>query len=841
METHDVAIPRDIPAWTDADTVFLHTASGFNMMEDLLKLQYNRLQTELDKSQLDFSRIARAERMYKSLWDHVYHNFYKTQDSENTKTVRERELALFELAKTHVEVDFYLKLEKSIYPFLHLHPRQTSFSLYESYTKSSRGIVVCAGNGQFEFIVSSIQAIRLLNPTVPIEVFYMGDGDLSTLRQNYIRDMTSNIEVKDVTKILDNKEMILGGWSIKAFSMLASSFQEVILIDSDAYFLRDPAQLFSDPGYVATGALFFYDRTLWNDWRVGPDFLRSIMPTMSSFPKTTRWFRGLSAHEQESGVVVINKRTRFQGLLAVCKMNMKWERDLHSYKVFYGDKETFWTGFEMVQEPYSFMKTFSGVIGERREGHEESDAICGAQLHLNHLNEPTWWNGGLMRNKNSGVRRPLKFEFWKAGGGLQKHRERNVRNEVLMNRQLFELGLESKEQLDAGQKAEAEDPVWIFEESCLTGGEVRELSQEDKKLTSAYGRIDVIGKQDEARIKAGEAVDPKVSLTINTPQMNTFIASPGFDASRFQGTTLILPSVSIGNVPQLATDLFLAALSLDRVGSIEDENVVPVLGPADSPLDITKSLSSTQTHSTAGLSLAVEVFQSKDGKWTLIQQRSPTIAHRSGHYVENLVKFIQDSQFDQVVLLTSADGARRTDQQLRSGHPVRFVGSTSSSSSSSSSNGSELQNFVEHQLGIQPLERIPATEQEALKEQEQKTTLGLVERVQDIQLESSTLTSTSTSEGARALERVPRIPSGGIARRLHGLCQENGINILTLVAFAMEGDNAEDAIFLANVLNAALKLYNPTEEQIQQGEGGWKVPKSWDSLYGNSYPQDMYQ
>ncbi|KAG0040863.1 Proteasome assembly chaperone 2 [Podila clonocystis] len=311
--------------------------------------------------------------------------------------------------------------------------------------------------------------------------------------------------------------------------------------------------------------------------------------------------------------------------------------------------------------------------------------------------------------------------------------------------------------------------------------------------------------------------------------MNTFIASPGFDASRFQGTTLILPSVSIGNVPQLATDLLLAALKLDRVGCIEDENVVPVLGPADRPLEptSTSTSSSSPLSQSSGLSLAVEVFQSKDGKWTLIQQRSPTVAHRSGHYVENLVQFIKDSQFDQVVLLASADGARRTDNQLRSGHPVRYIGSPALNP--------ELRTLVENQLQIQPLERIPATEEEELREQQQASILA--ERVQDIQLEQTLSSTTPTT----LLEPVPRIPSGGIARRLHALCQQKEISILTLVAFAMEGDNAEDAIFLANVLNAVLKVYTPSEEQIQRGEGGWKVPKSWDSLYGNSYPQDMYQ
>ncbi|KAF9114571.1 Proteasome assembly chaperone 2 [Mortierella sp. AM989] len=330
--------------------------------------------------------------------------------------------------------------------------------------------------------------------------------------------------------------------------------------------------------------------------------------------------------------------------------------------------------------------------------------------------------------------------------------------------------------------------------------------------------------------------------------MNTFVPSPGFDASRFKGTTLILPSVSIGNVPQLTTDLLLTTLKLDRVGCIEDENVIAVLGPADrphdsDPLPVKGGSQHTDSSSSAtGLSLAVEVFQSKDGKWTVIQQRSPTVRHRSHHYADNLVRFIKESEFDQVVLLSSADGARRIDIQLRSGTPIRYIPSPA------------LPNTLIESikgLGLEPLESVATSEdqkrEEIIRRQEHYPTYDrpsaqssastsgsqLVDRVEGMELDSAPATS-------QPLEKVPRIPNGGIARRLHSLCQEQGIAILTIVKFAMEGDNAPDAIFLANVLNAIFKVYVPTQQQALDGEG-WKMPKSWDSLYGNSYHQDMYQ
>ncbi|CAO3574582.1 unnamed protein product [Mortierella alpina] len=306
----------------------------------------------------------------------------------------------------------------------------------------------------------------------------------------------------------------------------------------------------------------------------------------------------------------------------------------------------------------------------------------------------------------------------------------------------------------------------------------------------------------------------------------------------------------IGNVPQLTTDLFLSTLKLDRVGCIEDENVIAVVGPANRPHQAPSPSSAATATSTAatenaavGLSLAVEVFQTKDGKWTLVQQRSPTVPHRSHCYADNLVQFIRESEFDQVVLLASADGARKIDSQLRSSTPIRYISSPLLSKT-------VIDTLTG--LGLDPLERVATTEDERkeamIRRQEHRMTRNeptelstgtsaavLAEGVEDMALDAE-------QEGQQAiLEKIPRIPNGGIARRLHSLCQEQGIAILTVVLFAMEGDNAPDAVFLANVTNAILKIHIPTQEQLAQGEGDWKFPKSWDSLYGNTHHQDMYQ
>ncbi|KAF9435991.1 hypothetical protein BGZ76_005076 [Entomortierella beljakovae] len=496
--THDVAIPISIPPWTDSDTDMLKTSIGYDLKTALLREGYEPDEDLTEKPErVNFPEIARAVKLYKSLWNYVFPIFQSLSGTD-----REREVKLVELAKIKPEVEFLLRLEKRLFPWMHF-GRKSSFSLYGTF--KGKGLVFCAGNGQFEFVVTSIQAIRnRLKSTLPIQVFHMGSEDLSPDRQKYLREMTKDVETVDVTQVLDNYHMRLGGWAIKPFAMLASSFEEVIFVDADAYFLQDPATLFMDPGYLATGALFFFDRSLFVDQTNGPNWIKSFLPILSSFPPKSRMFNYISAHEQESGVVLVNKKSRFTGLVSICKMNGKWERDLYSYKVFHGDKETFWIGFEMAQEPYAFMRNYGGAIGELRPTDKE--VVCGAQLHQDFQGRPLWWNGGLYRNKNFGVTDYLNFGYWMSGGGRQQHRERYTRNKENMINVLIELGLQSSDQLPI----EPRDPNWDFENSCLGGGQVHTLTARESKLANGYVAIDKIAREDGRKFEQGKSPDPRL-------------------------------------------------------------------------------------------------------------------------------------------------------------------------------------------------------------------------------------------------------------------------------------------------------------------------------------------
>jgi len=100
-------------------------------------------------------------------------------------------------------------------------------------------------------------------------------------------------------------------------------------------------------------------------------WLQQILPKpISRQVKQSRMWTGDSGHMQESGVVVVDKWRHFIALLFVTRMNgpdrdgNKDEGRVGVYDMVYGDKETFWLGWELVgDQEYSFHQGDAGTMG----------------------------------------------------------------------------------------------------------------------------------------------------------------------------------------------------------------------------------------------------------------------------------------------------------------------------------------------------------------------------------------------------------------------------------------------------------------------------------------------
>jgi hypothetical protein len=199
---------------------------------------------------------------------------------------------------------------------------------------AGRGIVICAGGTRyFTTAWVCIKMLRHLGCRLPIEVWYLGEKEMN----RRMRDLLLPLGVRCVNaqKMRQTKPArILNGWEIKPYSMLHSSFQEVLFLDADNVPIVDPTFLFETPEFRQTGAIFWpdygklaADRGIWKlcgvSYRDEPEF--------------------------ESGQIVVDKQKSWSALCLTMWYN---EHSDFFYHYIHGDKETFHIAFRKLNAPY---------------------------------------------------------------------------------------------------------------------------------------------------------------------------------------------------------------------------------------------------------------------------------------------------------------------------------------------------------------------------------------------------------------------------------------------------------------------------------------------------------
>ena len=192
-------------------------------------------------------------------------------------------------------------------------------ALHASFHRGGRGIAMTAGDDQAPYLMASIPSFRALGCNLPIEIFYLGDRDLSEDFRSEL-EAFEGVTTRDLSQMVTDEGWRLAGWAGKPFTILYSSFREVIFIDADALFFRNPEVLFEDADYKETGALFFRDRLIMPESK--KRWLQAVLPKpISKQVRQSRMWTGDSGHMQESGVIVVDKWRHFLSLLLVSQMN----------------------------------------------------------------------------------------------------------------------------------------------------------------------------------------------------------------------------------------------------------------------------------------------------------------------------------------------------------------------------------------------------------------------------------------------------------------------------------------------------------------------------------------
>ncbi|XP_067404233.1 proteasome assembly chaperone 2 isoform X2 [Emydura macquarii macquarii] len=263
----------------------------------------------------------------------------------------------------------------------------------------------------------------------------------------------------------------------------------------------------------------------------------------------------------------------------------------------------------------------------------------------------------------------------------------------------------------------------------------------------------------------------------------------------FEGFTLLLPAVSVGNVGQLAIDLVISTLDMPKVGYFYTDCLVPMVG--NNPY-------ATAEENSTELSINAEVYSLPSKKLVVLQIRSPFVKNKYRSFCQTLLSWVKSSRCAKVILLSSSHAYQRDDQQLH-GTPLRYL-------------------------------LTPAI---------QKTDGDLMQRLNWKEMEKVT-----AYPGVNDAEMVLHIPGGGITKLLFSERQKwicnlspfcsNRIQMAVLLKFCSEGDNIPDALALVNYLNEWLQLIKSENSDATAPPSQWKIPHSWRLLFGNGLPPALF-
>ncbi|KAG7378818.1 Proteasome assembly chaperone 2 [Phytophthora pseudosyringae] len=263
------------------------------------------------------------------------------------------------------------------------------------------------------------------------------------------------------------------------------------------------------------------------------------------------------------------------------------------------------------------------------------------------------------------------------------------------------------------------------------------------------------------------------------------------------------PAVSNANLGQLTLDLAINTLlqngeafgvELTRVGHLLSEAAPPIAGGA-----------AFATQQPQALCLNLEgLYQSKEKKLTIIQQRAPVLPGRAHAFAQELVQWAVKSKVATLAVVAGCDDMLRHDSNMMS-RPIRTIYSAAAAQ----------------------LDEAFVTRFE-----------GLTTSVKGVQ-EASETPSSSAGQWAP-------IRGAGLAPLLHAQCDEQKLPFIAWVMPCAEGNNVPDAAAMATQLFHSLRIApkvaaNPaTMSSSMPPMLPFAFPPSWNQLFGRGPDVSLY-
>lgn len=272
--------------------------------------------------------------------------------------------------------------------------------IYDQGTYTGEGIVLIGG-GKFSWLsLLSIENLRSVGSKLPIEIMIPQPDDYEPqLCETILPKLNAKClllyEVfPDIINNNDKSKKSTGGFKLtgyqyKSLSLLASTFEKVIFLDSDNIAVLNPDHLFKAEPFLSNGMILWPDfwrrvtHPMYYDlagFKISNKRVRNLIDKVSPPELYTNFDddpdNDIPLHDREgaipdlsteSGQIIINKKTHFKSLLLSFYYNVYGPR--HFYPLFSqggkgeGDKETFIAAAQYYQLPVYQVNKPVGVIG----------------------------------------------------------------------------------------------------------------------------------------------------------------------------------------------------------------------------------------------------------------------------------------------------------------------------------------------------------------------------------------------------------------------------------------------------------------------------------------------
>ncbi|ERS98953.1 hypothetical protein HMPREF1624_04148 [Sporothrix schenckii ATCC 58251] len=220
----------------------------------------------------------------------------------------------------------------------------------------TRGIVMTAGGKYVGIAVTSIMMLRRNGSQLPVQLFLDSDSDYdANLCETVLPALGTECHL--MQRFWETTPWMppLARFQFKVFSILLSSFQEVLFFDADCWPIHNPDALFDAAPFRTHGLVTWPDFWLSSTAPVLYDILDVRPPRLAE------------RHSSESGVLLYDKARHGTSLVMAAYYNFYGPS--HYYPLLsqgalgQGDKETFLHGAMVMGNPFYAVHTPIGILG----------------------------------------------------------------------------------------------------------------------------------------------------------------------------------------------------------------------------------------------------------------------------------------------------------------------------------------------------------------------------------------------------------------------------------------------------------------------------------------------